>query len=60
MLSNRSAPQERAHFSGGIEVKIAVLGGVAAFLLAAAPGAVLAEDLVFTLTNSSSYAVKSF
>jgi len=41
-------------------VKHAVLGGVAALLLAAAPGTVLAEDLVFTLTNSSSYAVKSF
>lgn len=41
-------------------MKHAVLGGVAALLLAAAPGTVLAEDLVFTLTNSSSYAVKSF
>jgi hypothetical protein len=41
-------------------VKHAILGGAAALLLAALPGAARAEDLVFTLTNSSSYAVKSF
>jgi len=41
-------------------MKISLLGGTAALLLSAMPGVALAEDLVFTLTNSSSYAVKSF
>lgn len=41
-------------------MKHAVLGGIAALFLVAAPGAATAEDLVFTLTNSSSYALKSF
>jgi hypothetical protein len=37
-----------------------ILMGAATALFAALPGAALAEDLVFTLTNSSSWAVKSF
>jgi hypothetical protein len=41
-------------------MKLALLGGAAALMLAALPGAALAEDLVFQLTNSSSWAVKSF
>jgi hypothetical protein len=41
-------------------VKHAIVGGAAALFLAILPGAAQAEDLVFTLTNSSSYAVKSF
>ncbi|MGV3491538.1 MAG: hypothetical protein ACO1OG_09480 [Devosia sp.] len=40
-------------------MKSALLGA-AALAVAALPGAAIAEDLVFTLTNSSSYAVKSF
>ena len=41
-------------------MRLSVLGGAAALVLAAVPGAVLAEDLTFVLTNGSSYAVKSF
>ena len=43
----------------GVQMKL-VMGGAAALLLAALPGVAVAEDLVFTLTNSSSWAVKSF
>lgn len=43
----------------GPDLKLSILGGAAALLLAALPGAALAEDLTFTLTNNSSYAVKS-
>lgn len=41
-------------------MKYRMLGGAAALMLATLPGAALAEDLEFVLTNSSSYAVKSF
>ncbi|MBN9307977.1 hypothetical protein [Devosia sp.] len=41
-------------------MKHLMLGGAAALMLAALPGAALAEDLKFVLTNNSSYAVKSF
>ena len=41
-------------------MKLSILGGAAALLLVTLPGAALAEDLVFTLTNNSSYAVKNF
>ena len=44
---------------GGRILKLPILGGVAALLLVALPSAALAEDLTFTLTNNSSYAVKS-
>lgn len=43
----------------GVQMKL-VMGGAAALLFAALPGVAVAEDLVFTLTNSSSWAVKSF
>lgn len=43
----------------GAQMKL-VVGGAAALLLAILPGVAVAEDLVFTLTNSSSWAVKSF
>jgi hypothetical protein len=46
------------HFSGA-DLKLPILGGAAALLLMVLPGAALAEDLTFTLTNNSSYAVKS-
>lgn len=45
------------HFLG-VLLKLSILGGAAALLLVL-PGAALAEDLTFTLTNNSSYAVKS-
>ncbi len=35
-------------------------GALGVLVLAALPGSALAEDLTFTLTNGSSYAVKSF
>jgi hypothetical protein len=60
MVSKPSAPAEAGAFDLGATMKISLLGGVAALVLSAVPGAALAEDLVFTLTNSSSYAVKSF
>ncbi|MDB5541733.1 MAG: hypothetical protein JWQ89_3460 [Devosia sp.] len=41
-------------------MKHSILGGAAALLFTVLPGAALAEDLVFTLTNDSSYAIKSF
>lgn len=41
-------------------MKLSILGGAAALLLVTLPGTALAEDLVFTLTNNSSYAVKNF
>ena len=41
-------------------MNLKLLGALAAFGLAATPAAALAEDLTFVLTNSSSYAVKSF
>ena len=41
-------------------MKLSILGGAAALLLATLPGVALAEDLTFTLTNNSSYAVKNF
>lgn len=41
-------------------MKLSILGGAAALLLVALPGAAQAEDLTFTLTNSSSYALKYF
>ena len=40
-------------------LKLTMLSGAAALLLVVLPGAALAEDLTFTLTNNSSYAVKS-
>ena len=40
-------------------MKLSILGGAAALLLVTLPGVALAEDLVFTLKNNSSYAVKS-
>jgi hypothetical protein len=43
----------------GPNLKLSIVGGAAALLLLALPGAALAEDLTFTLTNNSSYAVKS-
>ena len=43
----------------GANLKLSILGGVAALLLTVLPSAALAEDLVFTLTNNSSFAVKS-
>jgi hypothetical protein len=43
----------------GANLKLTIPGGAAALLLLALPGAALAEDLTFTLTNNSSYAVKS-
>lgn len=43
----------------GVLLKLTILGGAAALLLVTLPGAALAEDLTFTLTNNSSYAVKS-
>lgn len=39
----------------GVQMKLVVMGGAAALLLAALPGVAVAEDLVFTLTNSSSW-----
>ena len=60
MLSEGLAPRHpRAEFSLGAKLKLSILGGAAALLLVALPGVALAEDLVFTLTNNSSYAVKS-
>lgn len=44
----------------GAPLKSSILGGAAALLLLLSPGVALADDLVFTLTNSSSYAIKSF
>lgn len=41
-------------------MNIKLLGGVAALLVLAAPASALAEDLTFTLTNSSSRAVARF
>lgn len=43
----------------GASLKLSTLGGAAALLLVALPGAAFAEDLTFTLTNNSSFAVKS-
>jgi len=34
-------------------LKLSIVGGAAALLLLALPGAALAEDLTFTLTNNS-------
>lgn len=41
-------------------MKYSIAGGIAALLFVVLPSAALAEDLVFTLSNNSSYAVKSF
>ena len=61
MLSEGLAPRHpRAEFSLGAKLKLSILGGAAALLLATLPGVALAEDLTFTLTNNSSYAVKNF
>lgn len=61
MLSERLAPRHpRAMFSLGAKLKLSILGATAALLLVALPGVALAEDLIFTLTNNSSYAVKNF
>lgn len=60
MVANRPASAEAGAFPGGLSLKHAILGGIAAVLLVALPSAAQAEDLVFTLTNGSSYAVKAF
>ena len=57
--TGRSRCACRSRISGGLELKLTILGGAAALLLTALPGVALAEDLTFTLTNNSSYAVKS-
>ena len=44
----------------GVSLKLKLLGALVATGLMATPMAALAEDLTFVLTNSSSYAVKSF
>ena len=45
---------------GDLTVTKTVLGRFAALMLIALPMPALAEDLIFTLTNASSFAVKSF
>jgi hypothetical protein len=44
----------------GVTLHSKICGVFAALCLAAAPTAAFADDLTFTLTNASSYAVKSF
>jgi hypothetical protein len=61
MLSEWLAPRRpRAAYPLGAKLKLSILGGAAALLLTALPGVALAEDLTFTLTNNSSFAVKNF
>lgn len=57
-MQPRPADARRGH-SHGARMNLKLLGA-AALVLFALPSVAVAEDLVFTLTNTSSYAVKAF